>query len=68
MSVFIHAGFIRGLVSTYLNVRLSTVPAFLTAVVISALTIPYQAHALSVLYYRFMDPQRPAIDPTLRQA
>jgi hypothetical protein len=26
----------------------------------------FQAHALSVLYYRLVDPQRPAIDPQVR--
>jgi len=28
--------------------------------------VPFQAHALSVLYYRLVDPQRPAIDPQVR--
>jgi hypothetical protein len=31
-----------------------------------ALAVPFQAHALSVLYYRLVDPQRPAIDPQVR--
>jgi hypothetical protein len=34
-----------------------------TWIVLSALAVPFQAHALSVLYYRLVDPQRPAIDP-----
>jgi hypothetical protein len=32
-------------------------------VLVSALVAPYQAHVLSVLYYRLVDPQRPAVDP-----
>jgi len=32
-------------------------------VVVGALLAPYQAHVLSVLYYRLVDPQRPAVDP-----
>jgi hypothetical protein len=35
-------------------------------IVLSALAVPFQAHALSVLYYRLVDPQRPAIDPQVR--
>jgi hypothetical protein len=34
--------------------------------VLSARAVPFQAHALSVLYYRLVDPQRPAIDPQVR--
>jgi hypothetical protein len=35
-------------------------------IVLSALAVPFQAHALSVLYYRLVDPQRPAIDPQVK--
>jgi hypothetical protein len=35
-------------------------------IILSALAVPFQAHALSVLYYRLVDPQRPAIDPQVR--
>ena len=35
-------------------------------IVLSALAVPFQAHALSVLYYRLVDPERPAIDPQVR--
>jgi hypothetical protein len=35
-------------------------------IALSALAVPFQAHALSVLYYRLVDPQRPAIDPQVR--
>ena len=30
---------------------------------VGAVMAPYQAHVLSVLYYRLVDPQRPAVDP-----
>jgi len=33
------------------------------AVLISAMLAPYQAHVLSVLYYRLVEPERPAVDP-----
>ena len=36
------------------------------AAVISAVTAPYAAHVLSVLYYRLTDPDRPAIDPAVQ--
>jgi hypothetical protein len=32
-------------------------------VLVGALFAPYQAHVLSVLYYRLVDPHRPAVDP-----
>jgi hypothetical protein len=32
-------------------------------IVLNALAAPFQAHALSVLYYRLVDPDRPVIDP-----
>ena len=35
-------------------------------IILSAIAVPFQAHALSVLYYRLVDPQRPAIDPQVR--
>ena len=35
-------------------------------IILSAVAVPFQAHALSVLYYRLVDPQRPAIDPQVR--
>jgi hypothetical protein len=35
-------------------------------IVLSALAVPFQAYALSVLYYRLVDPHRPAIDPHVR--
>jgi len=35
-------------------------------IVLSALAVPFQVYALSVLYYRLVDPQRPAIDPQVR--
>jgi hypothetical protein len=28
--------------------------------------VSFQSHVLSVLYYRLVDPQRPAIDPQVR--
>jgi hypothetical protein len=37
--------------------------AWVFGVLVSALLAPYQAHVLSVLYYRLVDPQRPAVDP-----
>jgi hypothetical protein len=33
---------------------------------LSAVAVPFQAHALSVLYYRLVDPQRPAIAPEVK--
>jgi hypothetical protein len=35
-------------------------------IVLSALAVPFQAHSLSVLYYRLVDPQRPAIAPEVK--
>jgi hypothetical protein len=35
-------------------------------ILLSALTVLFQADALSVLYYRLVDPHRPAIDPQVR--
>jgi hypothetical protein len=35
--------------------------------VVSAVTAPYAAHVLSVLYYRLTDPDRPTIDPVVRE-
>lgn len=32
---------------------------------IACLTAPFQAHLLSVLYYRLTEPERPAIDPSV---
>jgi hypothetical protein len=34
--------------------------------IVSTLTTPYQAHVLSVLYYRLTEPGRPVIDPSVR--
>ena len=28
--------------------------------------LPFEAHVLSVLYYRLVEPERPAIDPQVR--
>lgn len=39
---------------------------WLVALVATTLAAPYQAHVLSVLYYRLVDPERPAIDPRVR--
>lgn len=39
---------------------------WLVAVVVTTLGAPYQAHVLSVLYYRLVDPERPAIHPQVR--
>jgi hypothetical protein len=35
-------------------------------IVLSAVSVPFQAHALSVLYYRLVDPERPAIAPEVK--
>jgi len=34
--------------------------------VVATLTAPFQAHLLSVAYYRLTDPDRPAVDPSVR--
>ena len=40
--------------------------AWVLGAVAATLFAPYQAHILSVLYYRLVDPHRPAIDPRVR--
>jgi hypothetical protein len=43
-------------------------PAILYAIIVaaSAVTAPFEAHVLSVLYYRITDPERRVIDPEVR--
>jgi len=45
-----------------------TVLAWLVGLVVSAVAAPYQAHVLSVLYYRLVEPDRPTIHPDVQTA
>jgi hypothetical protein len=62
------------LVGNALPTALAYVPSFglwdwavwLLAILLTMLTAPYEAHVLSVLYYRFVDPERPTIDPRVQ--
>jgi hypothetical protein len=40
--------------------------AFILDVVTGALTAPFEAHVLTVIYYRLTDPERPVIHPDVR--
>ena len=42
------------------------VVAWIVVLLVSGLTAPFEAHVLSVLYYRLVEPERPAIDPQVR--
>ena len=62
-------GLLTTLASTLIALALRSLPAFSAAwlgdLVAGALAVPYQAHVLTVLYYRLTEPERPVIpEPT----
>jgi Membrane domain of glycerophosphoryl diester phosphodiesterase len=63
--LMIVAALITGIASALITLVFLFLPAFAAAwlggLVAGALTVPYQAHVLTVLYYRLTDPERPVL-------
>jgi hypothetical protein len=63
---FVLTGLISSIPTAFFFVDVSRWIQLVVGVLASAVTAPYSAHVLSVLYYRFVDPDRPTIDSAVR--
>jgi hypothetical protein len=57
----VDAGVAWGVFFAHVGFGLDTLLTFIW----STLTAPFQAHVLTVIYYRLADPERPIIDPAV---
>jgi hypothetical protein len=63
---FLLTGVLAGIAEAVVHTRAGGVTEWIATVLVGGLTAPYTAHVLSVLYYRLVEPERPAIDPQVR--
>jgi hypothetical protein len=65
---FVFTAVIPGILTSFLilGFKGQSHASIVVGALIGTFTAPYQAHVLSVLYYRLTDPDRPAIDPAVR--
>lgn len=67
LALFVISAFITGVASIVITGVFAFLPTFFAywvgGTVAGALAVPFQAHVLTVLYYRLTDPERPVLPP-----